>query len=86
MKLVNIKNKYKSSLRLWVLWGSVPGLGSCAYDPNDVAGSSRGEPQSRNLSDKFGSDFVISERVVLKSYAKKIRRLDSASADLRGGA
>jgi len=75
MKLVNIKNKYKSSLRLWVLWGSMLGLGACAYDPNDVAGSNSGEPQSRNLSDKLGSDLVISERVVLKSYPEKIRRL-----------
>jgi hypothetical protein len=86
MKLVNIKNKYKSSLRLWVLWGSVLGLGACAYDPNDVAESNSGEPQSRNLSDKLASDLVISERVDIKSYAKKIHRLDSASGDLRGGA
>jgi len=80
------KEKYKNGLRLWVLWGSVLGLGACAYDPNDIAGLNSGEPQSRNLSDKLGSDLVISERVVIKSYAKKIRRLDSASGDLRGGA
>jgi len=85
MKLVNIKNKYKSSLRLWVLWGSVLELGACAYDPNDIVESNSGEPQSRNLSDKLGSDLVISERVAIKSYAKKIRRLDSASGDPRGG-
>jgi hypothetical protein len=75
MKLINIKQKYKSSLRLWVLWGSMLGLGACAYDPNDIAGSNSGEPQSRDLSDKLGSDLVISERVVLKSYPEKIRRL-----------
>ncbi len=75
MKLINIKQKYKSSLRLWVLWGSVLGLGACAYDPNDIAESNSGEPQSRNLSDKLGSDLVISERVVIKSYPEKIRRL-----------
>lgn len=75
MKYINIKQKYKSSLRLWVLWGAVLGLGACAYDPSDVAESNSGEPQSRTLSDKIASDLVISERMVIKSYPEKIRRL-----------
>jgi hypothetical protein len=70
-----IKQKYKNGLRLWILLAAGCGLGACAYDPAESVGSNGGEPQSKNSLDEIGSDLVVSERLVLKSYPEKIRRL-----------
>ncbi len=74
MKLINKIKKDKNGLRLWILVVSAMGLGACACELGDVAGSNSSEPQSRNLQDELGTDLVISERMLAKIYSDKIRR------------